>query len=65
MTVRVMCFAPCPQGVESLLADELRGLGVAGVRPQRAGCSSRARWRRVPGAAVVAARIRVLLLLVP
>ena len=37
MTGRVSCFAPCPRGVEALLADELRRLGVSGVRPQRGG----------------------------
>ncbi|HET6352606.1 MAG TPA: bifunctional 23S rRNA (guanine(2069)-N(7))-methyltransferase RlmK/23S rRNA (guanine(2445)-N(2))-methyltransferase RlmL [Coriobacteriia bacterium] len=30
-------FAPCPAGIESLLADELRALGLRGVRPQRSG----------------------------
>lgn len=30
-------FATTPKGMESLLADELRGLGAAGVEPTRAG----------------------------
>lgn len=30
-------FAPCPRGVEPLLCDELRGLGIATVRPTTAG----------------------------
>lgn len=30
-------FATCPKGIEPLLADELRGLGVEGVRETRAG----------------------------
>ena len=30
-------FAPCPKGLESLLADELRALGAANVRETRAG----------------------------
>jgi len=37
VTSRVPCFAPCPRGVEPLLAEELRRLGVSGVRPQRGG----------------------------
>ncbi len=37
MTDRLAFFAPCPRGVEALLADELRRLRVRGVRPQRAG----------------------------
>ncbi len=34
---RLSFFAPCPAGVESLLADELRRLRLRGVRPQRSG----------------------------
>jgi len=34
---RVSCFAPCPRGVEPLLAEEFRRLGLSGVRPQRGG----------------------------
>jgi 23S rRNA (guanine2069-N7)-methyltransferase / 23S rRNA (guanine2445-N2)-methyltransferase len=30
-------FATCPKGIESLLADELRGLGADGVKETRAG----------------------------
>jgi len=30
-------FAPCPAGIEPLLADELRRLRLKGVRPQRSG----------------------------
>ncbi|HSK48532.1 MAG TPA: bifunctional 23S rRNA (guanine(2069)-N(7))-methyltransferase RlmK/23S rRNA (guanine(2445)-N(2))-methyltransferase RlmL [Coriobacteriia bacterium] len=37
MTERLRFFAPCPPGVEPLLADELRRLGLRGVRPQRSG----------------------------
>jgi len=37
VTERLKYFAPCPRGVEPLLADELRRLGISGVRPQRAG----------------------------
>ena len=37
MSARYSFFAPCPRGVESMLADELRRLGLSGVRPQRGG----------------------------
>ncbi len=37
MTGRYSYFAPCPAGVEPFLADELRRLGIRGVRPQRSG----------------------------
>lgn len=37
MTERLSYFAPCARGVEPLLADELRRIGVHGVRPQRGG----------------------------
>lgn len=37
MKVEYSYFAPCPRGVEALLADELRRLRLAGVRPQRGG----------------------------
>lgn len=37
MTDRFGFFAPCPKGIEPLLADELRRLGLRGVRPQRSG----------------------------
>lgn len=37
MIERLSYFAPCPAGVEPLLADELRRLGLKGVRPQRSG----------------------------
>ncbi|PKQ16086.1 MAG: bifunctional 23S rRNA (guanine(2069)-N(7))-methyltransferase RlmK/23S rRNA (guanine(2445)-N(2))-methyltransferase RlmL [Actinobacteria bacterium HGW-Actinobacteria-7] len=37
MSDRHAFFAPCPRGTEGLLADELRRLGLHGVRPQRAG----------------------------
>lgn len=37
MTDRLSFFAPCPRGIEPLLADELRRVRVRGVRPQRAG----------------------------
>lgn len=37
MTGRLAFFAPCPKGVEPLLADELRRLKLPGVRPQRSG----------------------------
>ncbi len=39
MTVpeRLQFFAPCPAGVEPMLADELRGMRLRGVRPQRSG----------------------------
>src|SRR3989344_4898501 len=30
-------FAPCPKGIESLLADELRALGAEAVKETRAG----------------------------
>ena len=30
-------FATCGRGLESLLGDELRAIGVHGVRPLRAG----------------------------
>lgn len=36
-TPSVDFFAPCPKGLESLLADELRALGAEGVRETRAG----------------------------
>ncbi len=34
---RLQFFAPCPAGVEPLLADELRSMRLRGVRPQRSG----------------------------
>jgi len=37
VTQRLSFFAPCPRGVEGLLADELRRLRLHGVRPQRGG----------------------------
>lgn len=37
MTQRLDFFAPCPRGVEPLLAEELRRLKLRGVRPQRGG----------------------------
>ncbi len=37
-------FAPCPQGLEEALADELRALGFDGVRPGRAGAHFSADW---------------------
>jgi 23S rRNA (guanine2445-N2)-methyltransferase / 23S rRNA (guanine2069-N7)-methyltransferase len=37
MPERFGYFVPCPKGVEPLLADELRAIGVGGVRPQRSG----------------------------
>ncbi len=37
MTALHEFFAPCPKGLESLLADELRTLGADGVRETRAG----------------------------
>jgi len=37
VTERLQFFAPCPIGVEPLLANELRRLGLKGVRPQRSG----------------------------
>lgn len=38
MTVLAL-FAPCPRGMEALLADELRGCGALSVRPVSAGVS--------------------------
>ena len=32
-------FATCGRGLEALLGDELRAIGVHGVRPLRAGVS--------------------------
>lgn len=37
MAERLSFFAPCPRGVEAMLAEELRRLRVRGVRPQRGG----------------------------
>ena len=37
MTSPRQFFATCPKGIESLLADELRGLGAEGVKETRAG----------------------------
>lgn len=37
MSERFAYFAPCARGLESLLADELRSLGLKSVRPQRSG----------------------------
>lgn len=37
MPGRYSYFAPCPKGVEPLLANELRRIGLSGVRPQRSG----------------------------
>ena len=37
MTAPLEFFAPCPKGLESLLAEELRTLGANGVRETRAG----------------------------
>lgn len=37
-------FAPCPQGLEQSLADELLTLGYADVRADRAGCRFRTDW---------------------
>ena len=39
MTQPLSFFAPCPLGLEHLLAEELRGLGAVGVRAARAGAS--------------------------
>jgi len=38
-------FAPCPQGLEHSLAQELQGLGLAAVTAGRAGCHFEARWQ--------------------
>jgi len=37
-------FAPCPQGLEQALADELQILGFADVRAARAGCQFTTDW---------------------
>ncbi len=37
-------FAPCPQGLEAVLAGELIGLAMDDVRPGRAGCHFRTDW---------------------
>ena len=37
MTSTLKFFAPCPKGIESLLADELRALGAEAVKETRAG----------------------------
>ncbi len=39
MTEPLTLFAPCPLGLEELLAEELRSLGASGVRAARAGVS--------------------------
>jgi 23S rRNA (guanine2445-N2)-methyltransferase / 23S rRNA (guanine2069-N7)-methyltransferase len=39
MSDATVCFATCPKGSESLLADELKAMGAAGVRQVRAGAS--------------------------
>lgn len=38
-------FAPCPQGLEQALADELTQLGFTGVQATRAGCGFNADWQ--------------------
>jgi len=40
-------FAPCPQGLEGALAQELQTLGFADARAQRAGCQFSADWQGV------------------
>ena len=40
-------FAPCPQGIEAALADELKALGFSGVAASRAGCRFTADWTGV------------------
>ncbi len=40
-------FAPCPQGIEEALAQELTALGFADVAATRAGCSFTADWTGV------------------
>ena len=35
MNVEKIFFATCPKGIESLLADELRGFGAEGVKETR------------------------------
>lgn len=40
-------FAPCPQGIEAALADELTALGFADATATRAGCSFTADWTGV------------------
>ncbi|MBU4612550.1 class I SAM-dependent RNA methyltransferase [Achromobacter sp. GG226] len=37
-------FAPCPQGLEAALADELTQLGLTDVQPGRSGVRFRASW---------------------
>ena len=37
MNVEKIFFATSPKGIESLLADELRGFGAEGVKETRAG----------------------------
>lgn len=39
MSTSLTFFATAPKGMEPLLADELQGLGAAGVRPARAGAT--------------------------
>lgn len=41
---RFTVFAPCPQGLEQALADELRAIGFADAEPARAGCRFQADW---------------------
>jgi putative N6-adenine-specific DNA methylase len=40
-------YAPCPQGLEAALADELRVMGFADAKPARAGCRFTADWTGV------------------
>jgi len=40
-------FAPCPQGLEAALAQELQTLGFADATAQRAGCQFSADWQGV------------------
>lgn len=40
-------FAPCPQGLEQALADELTSLDYADVRADRAGCRFRTDWNGI------------------
>lgn len=40
-------FAPCPRGLEEMLARELKQLGFTDVTPGRAGCHFQADWRDI------------------